>query len=182
MLRGQQRSAHPSVFSKLRESSRQTDDLAVHVVDPPDLPTDKQHEPTLQKKYLPFSGTNDSALVSTQACPPGLCNTPQLLAEQTTPPTTPLLTRAEQTQLHVRVIALENLVIALLASATDHQLDCAREMATYIMPRAGATPHPLTTHAAAEILSLVERAVHFRGMPPKKGEAVGGSSVLTKNK
>ena len=73
-----------------------------------------------------------------------------------------MLTLAEQTQLHVRVIALENLVIALLATSSDHQLDCAREMATYILPRAGATPHALTTHAAAEMLSIVQRAIHFR--------------------
>ena len=78
-----------------------------------------------------------------------------------------MLTHAEQTQLHVRVIALENLVIALLATATEHQLDCAREMSAYISPRAGATPHPLTTHAAAEMVSIVERATHFRGTPPK---------------
>ncbi len=78
-----------------------------------------------------------------------------------------MLTLAEQTQLHVRVIALENLVIALLASATEHQLECAREMAAYISPRPGATQHPLTTHAAAEMLSLVERALHFRGASPK---------------
>ena len=84
-----------------------------------------------------------------------------------TPTTEPLLTQAEQMQLHVRVIALENLVIALLASATEHQLDCAREMAAYISPRVGATAHPLTTHAAAEMVSLVERAIHFRGTPPK---------------
>ncbi len=79
----------------------------------------------------------------------------------------PKLTDAEQTQRHVRVIALENLVITLLASATDHQLACARETAAYISPRAGATPHPLTTHAAAEMVSIVERAIHFRGTPPK---------------
>ena len=77
------------------------------------------------------------------------------------------LTLAEQAQLHVRVIALENLLIALLASATEQQLDCARELAAYIAPRAGATPHPLTTHAAAEMMSIVERALHFRGTPPK---------------
>lgn len=83
------------------------------------------------------------------------------------PTAEPMLTQAEQTQLHVRVIALENLLIALLASATDHQLECAREMATYISPRAGATAHPLTINAATEMTSIVERAVRFRGTPPK---------------
>ena len=74
----------------------------------------------------------------------------------------PGLTNAELQQLHVRVIALESLVIALLASATEQQLDCAREMAIFISPRPGATAHPLTTHAATEMVSMVERATHFR--------------------
>ena len=55
----------------------------------------------------------------------------------------------------------------LLASATEHQLECAREMAAYITPRAGATAHPLTINAAADMVSMVERAIHFRGTPPK---------------
>ena len=79
----------------------------------------------------------------------------------------PSLTHAEHTQLHVRIIALENLVIAMLASAADNQLECAREMAAYITPRAGATAHPLTTHAAAEMVSMVDRALHFRDTPPQ---------------
>ena len=71
---------------------------------------------------------------------------------------------AEIGALHVRVIALENLVIALLATASDRQLELAREMASYISPRPGFTPHPLTTHAAAHMIDLVERASRFR--PP----------------
>ena len=74
----------------------------------------------------------------------------------------PELTNAELVQLRVRVIALENLVIALLAEAPDRQLDLAREMATYISPRAGFTQHPLTIHAAAHMVDLVERAGQFR--------------------
>lgn len=76
---------------------------------------------------------------------------------------TPPLTNAELVQLHVRVIALENLLIALFAEATDRQLDLAREMAAYISPRPGFTEHPATIHAAAQMLSLVDRAVSFRG-------------------
>lgn len=122
--------------------------------------------------------------MTAEQCPPGLWKTsqelaalsqtqaqPQLaepLAVETGAQTIdPMLTPAEQVQLHVRIIALENLVIALLATATEHQLDCAREMAAYISPRAGATQHPLTTHAAAEMVSIVERAIHFRGTPPR---------------
>lgn len=132
----------------------------------------------LLKKFLPFSSSNSIAVVPAEQCPPGLWKTPQQTAVVVTAQPTavapaaaqtaePMLTLAEQTQLHVRVIALENLVIALLASATEHQLECAREMAAYISPRPGATQHPLTTHAAAEMLSLVERALHFRGASPK---------------
>ncbi len=71
------------------------------------------------------------------------------------------LTNAELVQLRIRVIALENLVIALLAEATDRQLTLARGMATYISPRAGFTPHPITLRAADEMLSLVDRADRY---------------------
>ena len=72
---------------------------------------------------------------------------------------------AELVQLHVRVIALENLVIALLARASDEQLQLAQDMAVHISPRPGHTPHPLTVHAAAEMISLVKRAGPFRHAP-----------------
>ena len=79
----------------------------------------------------------------------------------------PLLSNAELVQLRIRVIALENVVIALLAQAPDRQLELVREMAAYISPRPGFTQHPLTVHAAAEMIHLVERALHFRDvMPP----------------
>ena len=70
---------------------------------------------------------------------------------------------AELATLHSRVIALESLVTALLATASEQQLVLAREMATYISPRPGFTRHPLTTHAAAHMINLVERASRFRG-------------------
>jgi hypothetical protein len=78
----------------------------------------------------------------------------------------PPLTDSELVQLRVRVIALENLVISLLAQSPDRQLDLVREMAIYISPRPGFTPHPLTLRAAAEMIHLVERAGHFRDIPP----------------
>lgn len=74
----------------------------------------------------------------------------------------PALTNAELVQLQVRVIALENLLIALLADAPARQLDLAREMAAYISPKPGYTPHPLTIHAAAQMVHVVERSHHFR--------------------
>jgi hypothetical protein len=74
----------------------------------------------------------------------------------------PELTNAELVHLRIRVIALENLVITLLAEASDRQLALAREMAAYISPRPGFTHHPLTIHAAAQMIDLVERAGRFR--------------------
>jgi hypothetical protein len=74
----------------------------------------------------------------------------------------PELTNAELVTLRIRVIALENLMISLLAIASDDQLRLAREMAGYISPRPGFTQHPLTIHAAAHRVDLVQRADHFR--------------------
>lgn len=78
----------------------------------------------------------------------------------------PRLTNAEIVQLRIRVIALENLVIALLVEASERQLSLAREMAAYISPRSGFTHHPLTIHAAAQMIDLVERAGNFRSVTP----------------
>ncbi|MBA3581997.1 MAG: hypothetical protein H0W44_06025 [Gammaproteobacteria bacterium] len=76
----------------------------------------------------------------------------------------PALTHAELVQLRVRVIALENLLISLLSDASIEQLQQVREMASYISPRVGATHHPLTVRAAAQMNHLVERASHFRDL------------------
>lgn len=81
-------------------------------------------------------------------------------------PHSPKMVEAELVNLHVRIIALENLVISLLATATDQQLLLAREMAAYISPRAGSTPHPMTTRAAEDMIDLIDRAARFRTDPP----------------
>ena len=77
-------------------------------------------------------------------------------------PQVPPLTEADLVQLRIRVVALENLLIALLAEASDRHLDLVREMAAYISPRPGFTQHPLTIHAAAHMRDLVSRSAHFR--------------------
>jgi hypothetical protein len=77
----------------------------------------------------------------------------------------PPLTNSELMQLRVRVIALENMVISLLARSTERQRDHVRELATYITPRPGSTPHHLTIRAAAGMNNLVERAWRFRDIP-----------------
>ena len=79
----------------------------------------------------------------------------------------PALTNAELVQLQIRVIALENLVIALLADSTESRRQSAREMATYISPRPGFTRHRLTLHAATQMTHLVDRAEQFDSAPPK---------------
>ena len=82
-------------------------------------------------------------------------------------PHPPKMVETELVALHVRIIALENLVISFLATATEEQLELAREMAAYISPRAGFTPHPMTTRAAGHMIDLVERAEQFRVCHPK---------------
>ena len=68
---------------------------------------------------------------------------------------------AELVQLRVRVIALENLVVALLVNAPIHQLFLVRQMADFISPRPGCTQHPITLRAADEMNSLLDRAGRF---------------------
>lgn len=78
----------------------------------------------------------------------------------------PATTNAELVQLRIRVIALENLMIAVLAEGSDRQLEVVREMAEYISPRSGFTQHPLTMQAADHMTDLADRAVHFRTVQP----------------
>ena len=77
----------------------------------------------------------------------------------------PATAHTEAVQLRIRVIALENLVVASLAQAPVAQLALALAMAAYISPRPGYTPHPLTLRAADEMRSLVDRALRFRATP-----------------
>lgn len=79
-------------------------------------------------------------------------------------PDTPDLTNTEIVHLRIRLIALENVLIAVLAEGSGSQLQVARQMAEYISPRPGFTCHPLTTHAAHHITDLVDRAMHFRSV------------------
>lgn len=83
-------------------------------------------------------------------------------------PSPPIAAPADATrmQLHIRVIALEHLVITLLTAASEQQLDAARDLAACITPRPGRTPHPLTIHAAARMIHVVERADRLRLAAP----------------
>ena len=77
----------------------------------------------------------------------------------------PMSVPTELMQLRVRIIALENVLIAVLAHSSEAQLQMAWEMASFISPRLGHLPHPLTLRAAAEMRSLVDRAAQFRASP-----------------
>jgi hypothetical protein len=76
----------------------------------------------------------------------------------------------ELDQLRIRVIALENLVITLLAESSDRQLDLARAMATHVAPRPGFTHHRMTLHASAQMRHLIKRAAYFRGATLRIGD------------
>jgi hypothetical protein len=91
---------------------------------------------------------------------------PPAIASRTPLFSQPELCNTEIVQLRVRVVALENVLVALLAQSSDHGLTQARAMAAYISPRAGFTPHPITLHAATQIVHLVARAESFQASPP----------------
>ena len=69
----------------------------------------------------------------------------------------PPLTNSELVQLQIRVIALENLVVALLAEASEQQLQLVRELAESIVPRPGVE-HRLTVNATAHMEHLTQRS------------------------
>lgn len=79
---------------------------------------------------------------------------------------------AEEGNIRVRLIALENLVVALLAGGSETQLEAIREMASFILPLEGKTNHRLTIEAARNMVALVERADHFK----KRAEATSGAT------
>ena len=78
----------------------------------------------------------------------------------------PHKTNTELVLLRVRVIALENLLIAVLAEGSDRQRQAARDMADAITPRATSTQHPLTIRAAQHMTDLVDRAIRVQAAQP----------------
>ena len=69
----------------------------------------------------------------------------------------------ELEHLRIRMIAMENLLITMLAQAPDQQLELGCEMAAFISPRPGFTHHPRTVGAATQMVHLLHRARHFQG-------------------
>lgn len=78
----------------------------------------------------------------------------------------PNMTNAALVLLRVRVIALENLLIALLAEGSDRQRRAAVDMAEAISPREGFSEHALTIRAARRMTDMVERAGRIRAARP----------------
>jgi len=72
-----------------------------------------------------------------------------------------MLSHAELLRLRARVVALENVLIALLARVSVDQQNLIREMAGYLSAadvRAGPDDH----RTADEMLSLLDRSEQFR--------------------
>ena len=80
------------------------------------------------------------------------------------------MSNASLVALRVRVIAPENLLIALIATASGQQLEIPREMACYISPKARLYP-PSTDehHAAAHMINLIGRSCP---MTPNPGDTI----------
>ena len=91
----------------------------------------------------------------------GPCGNQSSMAETPEGWDLPDLSNADLVQLRIRVIALENVMIALLTQAPETKLQTVRDMAATILPRPGHTQHPLTIHAATQMMHLVERSRHF---------------------
>ena len=72
------------------------------------------------------------------------------------------MSNTEMVHLRIRVIALENLLTAVLAEGSERQIAVAKAIAEYISPRPTSTQHPLTIQAGNHMSNIVERAVHYR--------------------
>lgn len=67
------------------------------------------------------------------------------------------LDHSELVQMRIRLIALETVATALLATATPEQRRAVAEAAENIRARPSSTRHPLTEFAANEVDSLLRR-------------------------
>ena len=89
--------------------------------------------------------------------------TPWMQSQPASQAEVPQSINTELEHLRIRMIAMENLLITLLAQAPDRQLELGSEMAAFISPRPGFTHHPRTIGAAAQMIHLLHRARHFQG-------------------
>lgn len=98
------------------------------------------------------------------------------LLSEGAPDAPPPLTNAELVQLQIRVIALENLVVALLAHAPEQQLELVRDIAASIFPRPGVE-HRLTVQAAAQMEHLSQRSRRLQGLLVPDADAAAEDAV-----
>jgi hypothetical protein len=83
----------------------------------------------------------------------------------------PRSTAVEMSQLLIRAIALEHLVVTSRAELSDRQREMEREMAFYLPPETELTERPMAAHRAARMIELVERAARFRDSAAHAGSA-----------
>ena len=72
------------------------------------------------------------------------------------------LSNLELVCLRSRVIALENIVVAMLAGATHDQRAIVHDMALFVRPPLDAVQDRLTMHAADLMDNLADRATRFQ--------------------
>ncbi len=82
------------------------------------------------------------------------------------------LTGVELAHLRARLVALENVVIVLLALSSDERLEAAAAMATFLLPREGFTNHEITIDAARQINHLISQATRWRAASGSVAEAI----------
>lgn len=70
---------------------------------------------------------------------------------------------AELVQMRIRMIATENLILAILSEASEEVRQSVRDRAVEIAPRRGSSDHPLTHFAQKEMLSMLARAERREG-------------------
>lgn len=72
----------------------------------------------------------------------------------------------ELAALQVRIVALESLVVALLAGGSDRQIEQARLMVQSIVPRQACAGNVPAMHAAIQCAGLVDRGGHLHDAAP----------------
>jgi len=70
---------------------------------------------------------------------------------------------AQLEHLGVRTIAVESLLITMLAQATEQHLELCREVADFVSARPGSAQRPGMIDAADQMVHLLRRAQRLRG-------------------
>ena len=116
------------------------------------MPDESPSDRLLQRRRALSRWENEGGAV----CQPSTASDDRELANA------PVLSNSDLVRLRIRVIALENLVIALLARAPVESLNLVREMAADMTQSPGFSDDRMTVRAVDEMLLLLERSAHFR--------------------